>query len=297
MKDFISNVKYDATTVVNSAVGASKEFCMGYMNPGVKDGQGYISTFKLSAGTVDVEDPGLIMEQIVAHDQCKKNDAYISQINQISASSFCGLNGAVWGFDLAKYDNIASGEENPIYMQSQTNGSEIPVYAIKPLLDATERLFGKINQRRFPLMPGAHVICANKDVIAYGPLWVWSSLCIAIPANRNEGSVFYLEDANTYGDDSTTEGEMIGFLEGIQRKLTNSAVLCAQDQGITYERIYVGYKYTFVEPEQIGCALACSPYIYLAQNAIPEGMEAADLQNLTISQWEKSLNLPKLENR
>ncbi len=33
----------------------------------------------------------------------------IGQINMLTASSFCGLNGALWGYHLAKAESIASG--------------------------------------------------------------------------------------------------------------------------------------------------------------------------------------------
>ena len=292
MKDLVADIKYDASKVINQAVGPSKEFCMGYMNPGA--GEGYISTMKLSVGTVDVKDLDAVTENIVSYDRCEKNDAYIGQINMLTVSSFCGLNGAVWGFDLAKHDDIASGAEKPMYMQSKPDGPDIPVYNVRPLLEATERLFGKEQQRRFPPIPGSHIICANKDVTARGPLWVWSAIGIAILKDRSKGSSLFIEDANTYGNDSTTESEMIGYLEGTLRKVTNSIALCGQDQGVEYERIYVGYKYTFVEPHQVGCALTCAPYINLAQNAIPEGMQASDLRQLTISEWEKKLKLEEL---
>ena len=44
MKDLIAGIKYDASKVISRAIGPSKEFCMGYMNPGMPDGGGYIST-------------------------------------------------------------------------------------------------------------------------------------------------------------------------------------------------------------------------------------------------------------
>lgn len=295
MKDLVADIKYDAAKVIEQAVGPSKEFCMGYMNPGAPNGQGYISTMKLSVGTVDVKDLDAVTENIVSYDRCEKNDAYIGQINMLTVSSFCGQNGAVWGYDLAVHEDIATGKEKPMYMQEQPDGKPaIPVYNARPLLEASERLFGREGQRRFPPMPGAHVICANKDVTARGPVWVWSAIGIAILKNRSDGSCLFIEDANTYGDDSTTEAEIIGFLEGSLRKVTNSIVLCGQDQSVEYDRIYVGYKYTFVEPNQVGCALTCAPYIYLAQNAIPEGMKAADLKGMPINEWEKKLGLEHL---
>jgi histidine decarboxylase len=78
--------------VVNGAVGPFKPYCMGYLNPGAS-GYGYISTVKLSTGVVKTAslDPGT--EGIVSYDRCEKNDAYIGQINMLTASSFCGVNG------------------------------------------------------------------------------------------------------------------------------------------------------------------------------------------------------------
>ena len=295
MKDLAKGTQYDAGKVISQAIGSEKEFCMGYMNPGAPDGRGYISTMKLSVGTVDVKDLDEVTEVIVSYDRCEKNDAYIGQINMLTVSSFCGQNGAVWGFDLARHDDIATGKEKPMYMQSQPGGPDIPVYNAKPLLEAAERLFGRESQRRFPPLPGAHVICANKDVTAHGPVWVWASIGIAILKDRSSGACLFIEDANTYGDGNTTEKEVVDYLEGTLRKVSNSIALCGQDQSVEYERIYVGYKYAFVQPNQVGCALTCAPYVYLAQNAIPQGMKPAELQGLTLSQWEQKLGLDPLK--
>lgn len=296
MKRIINEIKYDAAKVIEQAVGSSKEFCMGYMNPGAPSGEGYISTMKLSVGTVDVEDLDDVTSVIVSYDRCEKNDAYIGQINMLTVSSFCGQNGAVWGYDLAVHEDIESKKETPMYMQEQYLGeSSIPVYDVKPLLDATERLFGTEEQRRFPPMPGAHVICANKDITATGPTWVWASIGIAILKDRSNGSCLFIEDANTFGNEQTSEEEVVQFLEKTLRSVTKSIVLCGQDQSVEYERIYVGYKYTYVKPNQVGCALTCAPYIYLAQNAIPAGMKASDLKDMPINKWEMKLDLESIE--
>ena len=294
MKDLVSGIRYDASNVISQAIGPSKEFCMGYLNPGVVGGEGYISTMKLSVGTVDVKDLDAITERIVAKDRCEKNDAYLGQVNLMKASSFCGQNGAIWGFDLAMHDDIAKRKEMPIYMQAQPEGADIPVYNIRPLLEATERLFGRAKERRFPVLPGAYVPGGSRKVVACGPVWVWSVIGLAVLKDRSKGACLFVKDAGTYGDDSTTEGEAIGFLEGILRKATNSIALCGEDQDVIYDRIYIGYKYTFVEPGQVGCALSCTPAVYMAQNAIPADMKPADLCQMTISDWEEKLGLEEL---
>ena len=152
MKDLIAGIKYDASKVISRAIGPSKEFCMGYMNPGMPDGGGYISTMKLSVGTVDIKGLDVVTESILAYDRCGRSDAYFGQVNMLNTSSaFCGLNGAIWGLDLAVHEDIVSGKAVPMYMQPQVSGKEIPVYNVRPLLDATERLFGKEKQQRFHL--------------------------------------------------------------------------------------------------------------------------------------------------
>ena len=163
--------------VVDGAIGPSTKYCMGYLNPGAS-GQGYISTLKLSTGLVNVAglDPGT--EGIVSYDRCEKNDAYIGQINMLTASSFCGVNGAVWGYHLAVADEIANKTLKPMFYQSGEGGAQIPVYPVSPLLECARRLFGMEAQRRFPTMPGAHVVCANKNYttdLKDGPTWVWAA--------------------------------------------------------------------------------------------------------------------------
>lgn len=117
MKDLIAGIKYDASKVISQAIGPSKEFCMGYMNPGTPDGGGYISTMKLSVGTVDIKGLDVVTESVLAYDRCGRSDAYFGQVNMLNTSSaFCGLNGAIWGLDLAVHEDIVSGKAVPMYM-------------------------------------------------------------------------------------------------------------------------------------------------------------------------------------
>ncbi|MEA2574409.1 MAG: histidine decarboxylase [Chloroflexia bacterium] len=278
--------------VVDGAIGPFSNYCMGYMNPGAS-GFGYIATMKLSADTVDVADLDPGTEGIVSYDRCEKDDAYIGQINMLTASSFCGINGALWGYHLATADQIADGSLQPMYMQSQPNGPDIPVYPVAPLLDAAQRLFGIEVQRRFPPMPGAHVVCANKSATQLGPTWVWSAIGIAICDDREAQANLFIEDANNYGNQFTTEQEVITFLEQSQQAVTQSMALCGQDQGVFFNKIFVGYKYVYADVNQVGCALTCAPYVVLAQGAVPQSGPASML-NMTISDWEQALGIPPL---
>ncbi len=291
-----SNSSMSLPDVVNGAVGPSQKYCMGYLNPQAS-GLGYISTLKLSTGLVNVAglDPGT--EGIVSYDRCEKNDAYIGQINMLTASSFCGVNGAVWGYHLAVADEIANGTLKPMFYQSGDGPAPIPVYPVSPLLECARRLFGVAGQRRFPPMPGAHVVCANKNYtsdLTEGPTWVWAAIALAIADDRDSEANLFIEDAGKYGTVYDGPAEVKKFLDQTLHAVTKSMVLCGVDQGVRYKEIYAGYVYQFADNNQVGCALTCAPYVLLAQNAIPPQMQASQLLGMRISKWESLLKLPPL---
>ena len=145
--------------VVNNCGNTNPGFCGGYMEP-TATGYTYISAIVLSTGAVTVTndfiplDEG--MENIVSYDRAEKNDAYVGEINMLQASSFNGVNGAIWGYDMAKDPRI--GNMTPFLTLGK-----MPVYSIIPLRDAGRQLFGTNDQRHFPPLKGAHVICAEKS--------------------------------------------------------------------------------------------------------------------------------------
>ncbi|MBF0306504.1 MAG: histidine decarboxylase [Alphaproteobacteria bacterium] len=314
----IRTLDYSLSQVVDGAVGAFDPYCMGYMNPGASGG-GYISTMKLSVGKVNVQGLDRGTAGIVAYDRCEKEDAYIGQINMGTASSFCGVNGALWGFHLAVAPQIADGSLKPMFTypgplypadEKLPRQGVVPVYPAAPLLDATERLFGRMDKRgrgerdlrRFPPMPGAHVICANKDSSGPGPGFFWSALAIAIAEDRDTQANLFIEDADVIpatkvinADGSVawipTASQVKAQLHEHLRNVTKSMVLCGQDQDVVYTRIYAGAKFIFANEEEWGCALTCAPYVVLARDAVPKGKRPSALLDLTIDQWEKALKL------
>jgi histidine decarboxylase len=292
MKSKVIASPFPLPAVVNGAISPFEQYCMGYMNPG-NNGLGYISTMKLSVDMVSIQGLDEGTEGIVSYDRCEKDDAYIGQINMLTASSFCGVNGALWGYHLAIADSIANGSLQPMYYENQ-NGQWIPVYPVYPLLDAAQRLFGVDAQRRFPPMPGAHVICANKNFTDNGPTWVWASIAIAIADNRDADANLFIEDAGCFPG-ALTAPVVVQNLQTTQRNVTKSVILCGQDQNVLYKEIFVGYKYLYVPDGYVGCALTCAPYVSLAKGTIPGGYIPSDLLNMTISQWERLLGLSPLQ--
>ncbi len=168
--------------VVAGAIGPYQRNCAGFLNR-ESSGIGYIATLKLSAGEVDMTGYDEGLARIVAYDRASRLDAYIGQLNIVAASSFCGLNGAIWGYDLVRADGLHD-ESNRLATLTRHDGAPINVWRIDPLLEATRRLFGERTHRRFNVLPGEVTVAAAKGTILEGPTTIWGALGLAIAEDR-----------------------------------------------------------------------------------------------------------------
>jgi len=276
------------TDVVNGAIGPFAGYCDGYGNPGAS-GVGYISVLTLSTGKV-LKKMDHVLEEIVSYDRAEANDAYVGQINMIAASSFNGVNGAVWGYHLAKADAIVDGSLKPLLVKKRHDGVDIPIWPVEPLLDAGERLFGTVGARRFPLIPGGHVICAAKDVTVPGPTAVWSAIALAIAEDRDRDANLFIEDVG-HSIPAENSADRSAHLDRLIENIAESIILCGEDQNVLYRELFIGYKTEWIPDGYVGCALTCAPYVVLARNAVPQGGPAAQMLQMTVAQWEKALGL------
>lgn len=274
------------TDIVNGAVGPFDDYADGYGNSGAS-GLGYISVLKLETGKVKA-DMDKVLEGIVSYDRAESNGTYVGQINMMAASSFNGLNGAVWGYHLAKHDSIADASIKPLFMRKRSDGVEIPIYSVEPLLNAGRRLFGTRDERRYPLLPGSQVICATKSSTAVGPTAVWCVIALAIAEDREKDANLFIEDA---GDSipGNNEQERIRYLDDLMQKVATSIVRCGDDSNVKYKEIFLGYKSEWIPEGHVGCALTCAPYVVLAKNAIPKGHSPSELLSMKLSEWENKI--------
>lgn len=290
-----STLAQSVETNTKEAIGPFKRYCDGYGRPGAK-GIGYVSVLKVSTGVVEKTDDTLL-DGIVAYDRAEANDAYIGQINMETASSFCGLTGQIWGYDIAVSETIKENKQKPLFTVKQYDGSDLPVFDAAPLLAASMALFGTEKDRRFPPAPGAHVICANKSVTSYRPktgepdsaknesYGVWSYIAISIAKNREKDACLFIEDAGLWTENAKGE-DLNAFLKKHRKSIIWSIIACGKDQSVVYDRTYISYAYVIMEPGQIGTALTAAPYIVLAQDAVPrKGFNK--LNTMTLKEWEK----------
>ena len=274
--------------IVKGAVGPFDDYADGYGNAGAS-GLGYVSVLKLETGKVKA-DMDEVLEGIVSYDRAESNGTYVGQINMIAASSFNGLNGAVWGYHLSKHESIADGSIKPLFTKTRTDGFEVPVYSVEPLLNAGQRLFGTRDERRYPILPGAHTICAVKSATAVGPTTVWCAIALAIAENREKDSNLFIEDAGDSLPCSNDEERTV-FLNGLMEKIATSIVRCGDDSKVKYKEIFVGYKMEIIPEGYVGCALTCAPYVVLAKNAVPKNKKPNAMLTMTIADWEKEMGL------
>ncbi|HEY0021490.1 MAG TPA: histidine decarboxylase, pyruvoyl type [Longimicrobium sp.] len=293
--------------VVNGAIGPFDRHCMGYLNPGAS-GHGYVNAMKLSVNKVDCSDLDPGMEEIFSYDRCEMDDAYFGEINFLTATSFTGINGVIWGVDLARASALAHGAAEPI---DRFNG--IPLYPIGPVLDAGERLFGRLDRepggrrdrRRFPPLPGAHIICANKDVGVRGPAYAWSAIAVGVARDRGRCATLFMEDVNTIPAHETvrpggrvevtpTRAQAEAILDARIRHIGRTMSLWGEDRGMPLTEIYAGARYIYAGPHEWGVSLTCIPYLLLPRGAIPAGSEPAGLLSMTLEEWEGRLGLEPL---
>lgn len=293
--------KVRAPRIDKTAISPYENYCDGYGAPGAQ-GNGYVSVLKVSVGTVEKTDD-FLLDGIVSYDRAEINDAYVGQINMLTASSFCGIAGQVWGHDLAAHNDIIDKKIKPVLEIDQYDGSKLHVYDAKPLLEAGIELFGTEKERRFTLLPGAHTICANKGVTAYRPkedrplkegeaYGVWCFIALSLSADRDNCADLFIEDAGLWTKNDSAE-DLKAFLEEHRKSVAWSVVSCGQDSHVLFERTYVGFAYTIMKPGEIGTSLTCAPYVSLARNAVPsQGFNS--LNKISLKEWLKDRDLTSL---
>jgi len=257
--------------IIHRTVSQYDQYCEG-----VFSGE-YIAAVTLHAATVRrrfTHAGSMILDRINAFDVAEADGPYIGQINMISATSFCGHMGLLWGYDVARVKGLEE-KENEVrdVVVKGRDGEDVKVYRVEPLVEAAKALFGTREDRHFPLAPGGMVLCATKDETypekgkpQKGIKSIYCAVGIGIPKREKRGShaVLWMEDHGELPSGSNPE-------HVIRSSLAKSIVRVGHNQCVTYEKVFVGLKSTKVRKPQFGCALVAIPYLRLARFAIPDG--------------------------
>ncbi len=268
------------------------QYCTGYQNPD-NEGPGYILGVSLNIGAAPISfgSPDTqMLDEINAFDIAEAEGTYLGQINMIKVSSFCGPQGLIWGYDIAKHP--AFNNKQKLLLQKINHGDqkEVPVYSAKPLMDATQRLIGTRDKKRFPILAGSHVPCATKKIIRNGPCHLYCALAIGIPKHRDKDACLLMEDIGEVDFKTNAEKITNQAKQKILMDAAKSVLVVGANQKVQYAEIFVEMTGVIVDRGDIGCALIAAPYLTLAKQAVPAKFQKMkDMRTISLQSWEKKV--------
>jgi len=280
----------DFTSRYAEGISPYHTYCDGFASPGAA-GTKYFVGLALGVGKAPItlsHAGSSLLDSINAFDRAEVDDVYIGQINMITVSSFCGLNGTFWGYHVVR--SRRGLEPHPDLPDAivEYKQQRVPVYSAAPLIDATRALFGTVTNKRFPLLPGAHVPCAGKNITRAGPHHLYCGFAMGVPEYPDQNAHLLMEDFGTIplGDSGT---ELVHhYRQTILTKLAQSVLAIGENQRVRYREVLVAMKDILIGQGEMGCALVAAPYFTLARGAVPhDGVD--QLFDMTLEDWEHSI--------
>jgi histidine decarboxylase len=253
--------------LLRNAVSPYAGYCTGYSGQGA-----YVCALTLAIGSF--RDPcghsGFnVLDSIKAFDMAETEAAYIGQINMVTVSSFCGPEGLIWGHDVA---GPVRADLHALATSGEFAGLEI--LSGRHLTDAAKALFGTANDRRLPLLPGAHVPTAAKTHTVRGPARPYAAFALAVPKSRATAACALVEDVGEIASDDEKQH--------IAADLVRACLAVGRNNRVEYETIYLDITDREISDEEVGCALVAMPYVKLAGRA-----HNKRLATYSLDDWER----------
>ncbi len=175
--------------IIPRIVGPFKRYCSAC---GMQPTDAYVTTPLIGIGVTKrtcSHSGSRLLDDIIAFNRAEAGAANITQTNLVAVSSFNGLQGLLWGYDLLP---------QPLRRHPCLPAQVYPhVYDVRPVTEATQALYGTVTAPRFPVAPGQHLLCAYKTCHHDGPSVIYGALAIAIAADRSRHADLFLEDHGT----------------------------------------------------------------------------------------------------
>jgi histidine decarboxylase len=252
--------RFSSADIARASIGPDDQFCVGYNGTG-----GYFLGLVLSVGKAKERfSPrgSFMLDSILAFDHAEVKDAYLGQINMITVSSFCGPQGVIWGYDVAR--NILPPSPWPAWeLPEELEGTKI-IWGER-IREATRLLFGTARKRHFPLLPGSHVNCACKYKVARGPTWIYAAVGIGIPEDRAGAACLLMEDVGCLG--GAKDADLDRTRSRIALDMACSVVRIGENHATRYPTVVVDVEMAWVSEREVGCALVAAPYFHIARKA------------------------------
>ena len=275
----------NAARIINICVGSYENWCA---SAGILPGGGYIAApligFGLCADEAEHSSP--MLQSIVAFDRAESSTANLTQTNLIRVSSFCGVNGLLWGYDLARQPLPASRRVCRCVRRAKNGDLRLGHCARrrKPLL-------GTAKEPHFSIAPGEHLVCAYKSHTVRGACRLYGAMAIAIAADRSRHADLFMEDHGVFsGSESVdTNNQDVQTQESrMLRHLLRSVEQVGENLGVEYSKVFIGLRSWWVPEGHVGCVLTAAPYLHLAQNAVPG--QPSDLLDMTLDKWVSAVS-------
>lgn len=266
---------FSKNNIVKSGIGLYENYCVGY------PGQGsYLTALVFGAGVFKKtfsHSGSNVLDKIVAFDRAEIFEAYLGQINMSIVSSFCGPQGLIWGYDIAKKEDILLPSFLPTFDFKKLEG--IKIKNGENLRKAATALFGTKEKKHFPFLPGCHVPCAGRIFKKSGPTTLYGTIAIGIPEDRENTACLLMEDV---GEVMFSEGIIQPIKQKLMFDAISSVLEVGKNQGIKYREIFIDFITQKIDSDEIGCILVAMPYFLLAKKAFND-----NLINETLEEWIK----------
>ncbi|MDY6794394.1 MAG: histidine decarboxylase, pyruvoyl type [Actinomycetota bacterium] len=266
--------EFSPRDVIRSSIGPDDQYCVGFTGIG-----GYCVSPVMAIGSAreNFSSSGSpMLDAIMAYDSAEVEDVYIGQINMITVSSFCGPQGVIWGYDVARNEI----EGPPLFVEGELwefNG--LSIKSGEKLRESSRMLFGTRKNRHFPLLPGGHVSCASKYRSFRGPVVLYAAIAIGIPEDRSCDACLLMEDVGCCND-VLVGGRDLKARKRIAVNMIRSVLGVGENQGISYREVIVDVITREIGRGEVGCALVAAPYFQLARKAYHY-----DLTDLSLQEW------------
>jgi histidine decarboxylase len=267
------NISFSKEDIVKSAIGPYDHYCVGHYGKGsyltalIMEIASFKKTFS-HAGS-------MTLDEIIAYDRAEVFGTYIGQINMIIVSSFCGPQGVIWGYDIAKKEDISLSTLLPNLKKNIKEFRDIEIKNGKNLRKAARALFGTRKGPHFPFLPGTHVPCAGRFFTKLGPAILYGVIAIGIPTDRSQNACVLMEDV---GEIVTSGDSLKHQKEKLLKNAIGSVIEIGKNQGIKYKEIFIDFISKKIASNEIGCVLVAMPYFLLAKKALTENLIHQDLK-------------------
>jgi histidine decarboxylase len=260
---------FSKNKIIKKAISPYDNYCVGYSGKG-----GYLTALVMAIESFEKKfsHPGSTnLDSIISYDKAETNESYLGQINMQIVSSFCGPEGLIWGYDIAKKEDEEDFLILPRREIKRYQNQGIKISNGINLRKAAKELFGTKDERHFPFLPGAHVPCAGKFYFKEGPINLYGAIAIGIPQDRNKNACVLMED--------------VGYLtnnllkEKIIKDAIASVIEIGRNQNVSYQEIFVDFISRQINSQEIGCALVVMPYFHLARKAFNRHLLTDNLEN------------------